>query len=378
MRTILGVLVFVLTLGGLPLPGQAQVEPRMNQTQVIGSHNSYKQAISASLWSLLLVRDPQRMLGLEYSHLPLTRQLDLGLRKLELDVVHDPEGGRYADPLGPKIVAQAGLPAGPPYDPHGVMKEPGLKVLHVQDIDFRTNVYTFRQALEELKSWSDAHPWHLPVAVTMNAKDGKVDREGSTQPLPFDKAAFDAWDAEIRSVLPPEKLLTPDDVRGEYSSLEAAVLAHAWPTLQEARGRFLFVLDERGEKLETYVEGHPSLEGRMMFVNAEEGRPEAAFRIINDPVEDFHRIQHLVRSGYLVRTRADANTMEARSADYSRMRAAFASGAHFVSTDYYVPNPKFGTGYQVKLPGGGPGRWNPLLLPADRPLPPVEYQVPDK
>ena len=90
-----------------------------------------------------------------------------------------------------------------------------------------------------------------------------------------------------------------------------------------------------------------------MFVNAKEGRPEAAFRIVNDPIADFDYIQRLVRAGYLVRTRADANTREARLGDYQRMKAAFDSGAQFISTDYYVPNPAFGTGYQVRLPGGG-------------------------
>jgi hypothetical protein len=172
-------------------------------------------------------------------------------------------------------------------------------------------------------------------------------------------------------VLSPEQLITPDDARADYATLEAAVLAHAWPTLRDSRGKFLFVLDEQGEKLEIYVQGHPSLRGRAMFVNAHEGRPEAAFRIVNDAIQDFRYIQHLVRSGYLVRTRADAETREARNGDYTRMEAAFASGAQFVSTDYYYPSP-FGTGYKVRLPGGGPGRWNPLLLPAERPLPPLE------
>jgi hypothetical protein len=173
-------------------------------------------------------------------------------------------------------------------------------------------------------------------------------------------------------VLPPAKLLTPDDVRGDFPTLEAAVLAHAWPPLGKARGRFLFVLDETGVKLETYVEGHPSLKGRVMFVNADEGRPEAAFRIVNEPIEKFHYIQKLVRAGYLVRTRADADTREARKNDYTRMHAAFDSGAQFVSTDYYRPNPAFGTSFQVKLPGTAPGRWNPILIPPIANLPPPE------
>jgi hypothetical protein len=247
-----------------------------------------------------------------------------------------------------------------------------LKVLHVPDIDFRSHAYTFRDALRQLRSWSDSHPRHLPIVVMMNAKDQGVDLPNAVRPLPFDAAALDAWDAEIREILPPAKLLTPDDVRGEFPTLEAAVLAHAWPRLGQARGRFLFVLDETGEKLETYIKGHPSLRGRVMFVNTLEGRPEAAFFVVNDPITSFHYIQKLVRAGYLVRTRSDADTREAREGDYTRMQAAFDSGAQFVSTDYYRPNPGFGTGYQVKLPGGSVGRWNPLLPPPLKDLPPPE------
>jgi len=52
--------------------------------------------------------------------------------------------------------------------------------------------------------------------------------------------------------------------------------------------------------------------------------------------------------------------------------AAFDSGAHFISTDYYRPDPKMGTNFQVTLPGGRPGRWNPLLQPPVKNLPPPE------
>jgi hypothetical protein len=345
---------------------------RMNQVQVLGSHNSYKEAIDPSLWKLLRARDPEAYSNLEYAHVGLARQLASGLRKLEIDVVHDPKGGLCARPLGLKMVQDAGLPAGPPFGPGGVMKQPGFKVLHIPDIDFRTNAYTFRDALRQVREWSANNPGHLPVLIMMNAKDSGANMPGAVQPLKFDAAAFDAWDAEIREILPPDKLITPDDVRGEFPTLEAAARAHAWPRLAESRGRFLFVLDQTGEPMETYIQGHASLRGRVMFVNASEGRPEAAFRVVNDPVDSFHYIRKLVRDGYLVRTRADADTREARQGDYSRMYAAFDSGAHFVSTDYYYPDPKFGTGYQVRLPGGRPGRWNPLLAPPLKDLPPPE------
>ncbi len=367
------VVLLVVLLASTPLlAGDLPDAARMNQVQVLGSHNSYKEAIDASLWELLNKDEPGRFNSLEYRHQSLTRQLDIGLRKLELDVVHDPEGGRYAKPLGIEMVEKAGLPVGSPYDPEGLMLKPGLKVLHVPDIDFRSNVYTFNQALKELKIWSNAHPRHLPIAITMNAKQGGIERAGFTQPLPFDKAAFDAWDDEIRAVMPASKLITPDVVRGDYPTLNAAVLAQDWPTLADARGKFLFVLDERGDAAQPYLEGHPSLRGRVMFVDVPEGTPESAFLIINDPVKDFRRIQHAVRSGYLVRTRADADTRNARAGDYSQYEAALASGAHFISTDYYVPNPDFGTGYQIELPCGCAAQWNPLMLPVERPLPALE------
>lgn len=362
--------LLILVLAAVVSAAEPADRMRINQIQVLGTHNSYKQAIEPSLFRLLNKGERAgRLDGLEYEHRPLREQLDRGMRKLEIDVVHDPKGGRFAHPLGLRMVAEAGLPAGPVYDPEGRMQKPGLKVLHVPDIDFRSHYYTFRQALEELRAWSDAHPRHVPIAITMNAKTGSLSMEGAAETLPFDRAAFDAWDEEIRAVLAPEKLLTPDDIRGDFPTLEQAALAHAWPTLGDARGRFLFILDEQGEKLETYVVGHSSLAGRVMFVNAREGRPEAAFRIVNDSIRDFHYIQKLVRAGYLVRTRADSDTRESRTGNYGPAKAAFASGAHFISTDYFEPNPAFETGYRVELPDGGPARWNPLLAPPIDDLP---------
>ena len=349
---------------GMAIPVFSQ---QINQIQVLGSHNSYHTGIDPALFSYLRAKYGARMDGLEYSHLPIERQLDMGLRALEIDVVYDPKGGLYAHPMGLQIEKENNLD-GPPYDPHGLMLKPGLKVIHVPDIDFRSNVYTLQQELALLKAWSNAHPNHLPIPITMNAKDDGLKQPGFVEPLKFDKAAFDAWDAELLQGLGRNKLITPDDVRGMFPTLEAAVLAHAWPKLSQARGKFFFVLDETGKKLETYVEDHPSLKGRVMFVNQQEGHAEAAFRIVNDPTQDWGYIQYLVRSGYYVRTRADADTVEARKADYSRLRMALISGAQVVSTDYYVPDARFVGGYVVRLAA----RWNSLLLPLERPLPPVE------
>src|SRR5215467_1993122 len=79
---------------------------RINQIQVLGSHNSYKKAIDPALFKLLMKTNPEAYSSLEYSHITLREQLDLGMRKLEIDVVYDPKGGMYAKPLGLQMVNQ--------------------------------------------------------------------------------------------------------------------------------------------------------------------------------------------------------------------------------------------------------------------------------
>lgn len=335
----------------------------MNEIQVVGSHNSYKSGIDAGVLSLIAREDAAQAEALDYRHLSLTAQLDRGLRSLELDVYYDPEGGRYATPAGLAAARDAGMPSDAPFDPEGRLSAPGFKVLHVQDIDYRSHCLTLRTCLAEIKAWSDAHPDHLPLVITMNAKDEVIDRPGFTTPLPFDSLAFDELDREIADVFPIDYVIRPDDIRGRARSLEKAVQEQGWPALGEVRGHVLFVLDESGPKLERYRNGHPSLEGRVLFANAPVGSPEAAVLIMNDPMADGERIQELVRKGYLVRTRADADTREARSGETKRRAAAFASGAQVVTTDYYVEDPRFGTGYSVSIPGGTIARCNPANSP---------------
>ncbi|MBS9462791.1 phosphatidylinositol-specific phospholipase C1-like protein [Flagellimonas sp. 389] len=329
--------------------GYGQSEIALNDIQVIGSHNSYKIAIEKPLWNYLFQLDSTMAKSLQYDHPSLTDQLDLGLRNLELDIFHDPIGGRYAKPKGIAIIKQTGeTPL--PFDINSELKEPGLKMFHIQDIDFRSHQLLFKNGLRELKEWSNKNPNHSPIFILINAKDSSVPQ--TTEPLPFTKIAFDSLDLEIRNVLPKDKLITPDMVRGNYNSLEKAITTRGWPNLKDTRGRFIFVLDEKERKINAYIDGHPSLKDRVLFVNIPEGNPEAAFRIINDPIKNFDYIKTLVAKGYLVRTRADAGTKEARSNDYTRFEKAKASGAQIISTDYYIPTTLFSSNFQIYFAKG--------------------------
>lgn len=299
----------------LSVQGAAAEPPPLtiNQIQFVGSHNSYKQAMSPLIFKALHLLDAEVAEGLEYWHLPISEQLDLGLRKLEIDVFYDADSQAF--PVG-----------------------------HAQVIDMNTHCNTLNACLRQVAGWSKQNPRHAPIWISFNLKDQII--TGLPDPDPFTPAALKLFDQQLQ-VEVGEQLIKPADVQGLR-----------WPTLQQARGKVLLILDEGGSKRDWYYQGWQS---RPMFTNAPEGHPAAAVMIINDPIKDFERIQRLVRAGYLVRTRADADTRQARANDTRQRDRAFASGAQAISTDYYLPATHFGNDYQVTLYGGI--RCNPVLTP---------------
>ena len=67
----------------------------INHIQFVGSHNSYKQAMPDGFVKQLMKLNPEVMESLEYEHIPLAEQLDLGIRKLELDVFYVADEGQF-------------------------------------------------------------------------------------------------------------------------------------------------------------------------------------------------------------------------------------------------------------------------------------------
>ncbi len=339
-------------------------ELKLNQIQIIASHNSYHMRTDKAVLRFLKGLHNMHLLPhglnpdeLDYTNVPLSVQLEkYGVRGLELDVNNDPTGGRFADRRGLAWVWKRSKSKDPD------MKQPGFKLIHITDFDFNSTNATFVGALREIKKWSDEHPDHLPVFINVETK---TEATGDMVPqlhklaksAPFDSAAAAALDKEVKSVFGDNLggVITPDQVRGTYATLEAAALAGHWPTLKDARGKVVFIIDGDDKSREVYQKGHPSYTGRAMFAYSKPGTPEAAFVIVNDP-DNAPRIQQYVKQGYIVRSRCDEGTMEARTGDYTQMRKAMTSWAQIISTDYYKPDDRAGkkgwTNYQVKFPNG--------------------------
>lgn len=282
---------------------------RLNEIQVLGTHNSYHVAP----W---LPLPPWR-----YSMAPLERQLDGGVRQIELDLHRSPGGG--------------------------------FSVHHLPLFDTRSTCRSFAGCLEQIRGWSERRPGHLPLFVLLELKD-EVDGAKFFN-------AFDAIQRQLLAVWPREQILAPEDVRGPFATMGEALRRRGWPMLDECRGKVIFVLLNRGWHQRVYAK-HRRMDGDpLLFTMERPENPDAAFVELDHPLRHLAKIRAAVRRGLIVRTRADVDGVEARANDRRRGAAALASGAQIISTDF--PRPARPGRYGFQLPGGWPWRVSPATPP---------------
>lgn len=348
--------IFQIVLFGL-IAAQANIPAiaakPLNHFQIIGSHNSYKRAMPQDALKYVAAHDPKLAAAIDYSHESLNTQLNTGIRHLEIDLLLDPKGGKFAEPKIEKVLNQRLLSDAE----RAHLTQKGLKVLHIPDVDMRSHCQLFKKCLGQLLNWSNAHPEHFLLIIMLNIKESRAAFVDGVQPLIFTAKDYTAIDNEIRQVVPANKLLTPDDVRGKFASLEEAVLTQGWPDVKKLKGKFLFLFDGSARQRALYLIDHPALTGRAMFASYSPGQPEAAFLIINDPLKNFQQIQLAVQQGYMVRTRSDANLSATNAFRTIRKQAAFDSGAQIISSDFYYQSPQakaadysviFNTGHLIR------------------------------
>lgn len=291
----------------LPLDGTL----RVNHLQAKATHNSYHLVPKATVaeW--------------QYSHLPVAEQLDKqGVRGVELDLHWDDECGRF-------------------------------RVFHIGALDDLTTCTYLTDCLVGMREWSAAHPGHHPVFV-------QIEPKFAASPV-TDETRVAALDREILSVFDRPWLVVPDDVKGNTSSVAEGLVARGWPTLGEARGRFVFYLNDASTIRDTYTHGRKNLDGRLLFAEGNLDEPFVAIQVSNDPVGDAEAIKKALAKNLIVRTRADSNPATAKTNETKDREAALASGAQIVSTDFPAPVP--GIPYSVAIPDGTPSRCAPGVAP---------------
>jgi len=132
--------IWLALLVAVAAPSATAAPVRINQLQVVGTHNSYHVEPSPAEKALRSGSGLIDETMLEYSFAPLGWQLERqDVRQVELDVWADPQGGAYATP---RLRALAG---GGPYSP--AMTRPGIKVLHVSG--YTAGALRHSEALED-------------------------------------------------------------------------------------------------------------------------------------------------------------------------------------------------------------------------------------
>lgn len=276
------------------LPVCEQGGLRLNHLQMRGTVNSYHD-----------FRNDQRP-EIAYRHLPLDEQATLqGIRQFDFDLSSDRIS--FID-LAPQYVE------------------------HPSDAE--SHCGGFLGCLWELRDWSDAHPDH-PLAIVLV---GESHLRGDD--LPHLQVQLDDIERAIVLGVGRERVLTPEDVRGDFPSLRAAIECVGWPAVEETRGKFLFVLNDRSvPRVHYLLNGGLDPDDRLLFVigdpdaaaepaTADEViftfEPDELFGFETDPAM-LPRMTALADSGYLVHAITD---------DPVRAAELRAAGAHMVGTRY--------------------------------------------
>jgi len=100
---------------------------------------------------------------------------------------------------------------------------------------------TLQDCLQDVKSWSDANPTAEVLTVYLDKKQNwSSDDEGRT---PED------LDALIDSIFPRDRLYIPADLKGGFSTVREAAKNDNWSSVDELRGKIIFVLTGGGRIL---------------------------------------------------------------------------------------------------------------------------------
>jgi len=267
---------------------------RLNEIQLLATHNSYKKYGSAIAKFLVgVVESFEEAESMKYGFNDLTDQLNHGVRSFELDL-------RY--------------------------RSGDFEVTHVPLVDNSSTVPKFDLALEEIRLWSDHNPGHIPIIVLLELKGDWMILDPALSD--FTGAELIELDDLIKEEF-GDQLFTPADMIGSHDSLRQAVTKDGWPLLNDLLGQVIFFLHP-GQYTEPFMQARPDFKTMGMFPAARDGDSDYASFIIHNNPHDLEYINELVASNYIVRTRLDSSLQICPE----RFQNGLLSGAQILTTDF--------------------------------------------
>ena len=284
---------------------------RLNQIQIKGTHNSYHvrpRIINPPEWN--------------YSLPSLHDQLETyGIRSFELDV-------------------------------HLSDDRDDFEVYHIKFLDEGSTCKRFVDCLKAIRDWSNGHRNHFPLFIWIEVKDitGGEKIENLSH-----------LEAVIRSYL-GDRLITPDDVKGDFASLREAIERRGWPLLDDVRGKVMFVLlNTKNRHAQAYTRGYTSLDKRLMFAKAADDQLDMPWAVItHTSATEVKKIHRELADGFIVISTACLAGMQNETC-LRRREAAIANGVQIIKDDYPARTKQ--RDYRLTLPGANTVRCNPVTAP---------------
>lgn len=286
---------------------------KFNEIRMIASHNSYKKIGSPIGKALIaLVEGQQEADVLKYANLPLTSQLQLGIRSFELDV-------RF--------------------------RKGQFETTHVPLVDNSSTMPLLSLGFEEIALWSEHNPNHIPIVVLLELKTDWEILDPSLERLTLEHLILLET---LAQTIFGDKLFTPSDVIQDHAHMQAALQNGGWPALQSMLGKIVIVL-HAGSLSTSYAQSDSSLKTKLLFPSVYASDHEAvyaSFVIHNNP--NPASIQALVAKQLIVRTRMDADLI----VNQEQVTQALSSGAQILTTDFHPAHQFQTTPYDQLLPSG--------------------------
>ena len=277
---------------------------RINEIAVVGTHNSYQLLATPQKLALEKVRSVlssgKKGGNARFEMDTFTEQLERGVRNLEIDIETVDDAGKVS-----------------------------FIVTHNPVTDNVSSAYDFAKGPEEIATWADNNPDHLPVYLLIEPK-GDVASKNNMKNFSLEYAV--ELDRVIAQNL-GDRLLTPQKLKGDYESLEEMRMADEWPSLKEAAGKIIVLLHPCSVTDE-YINIDQSLSSQVMFpmLRFEDiDKPYATYILDNEPENAMENNKKTVdEKNLMVRTRAD-NYPSFSDDGYLNAKKC---GSHIITTDY--------------------------------------------